>query len=128
MGLRQVGGNWQRHYSCCFVQPYAVNACLCAFALSLPYVRGVASQISPSNHTGKFVALRVADAAPFSAQRPSHCALILAPGIRLEMNALPDPQWLAALPRLRRPVICRPVLRIGRTNPSYIRAVARPPI
>jgi len=62
-------------------------------------VRGVASQISPSNHSGKFVALRVADAAPFSAQRPSHCALILAPGVRLEMSALPDPQWLAALAR-----------------------------
>lgn len=62
-------------------------------------VRVVASQISPINHTGKFVALRVADACPVSAQRPSHCALILAPGIRLEMSALPDPQWLAALAR-----------------------------
>ena len=62
-------------------------------------VRDVACQISPSHHTGKFVALRVADAHPVSAQRASHCALILAPGIRLEMNALPDPQWLAALAR-----------------------------
>ena len=62
-------------------------------------VRGVARQISPSNQTGKFVSLRVADACPVSAQRPSHCALILAPGIRLEMSALPDPQWLAALAR-----------------------------
>ena len=65
-------------------------------------VRGVASEISPSHHTGKFVALRVAELAPIpavSAQHPSHCALIPAPGIRLEMSALPDPQWLAALGR-----------------------------
>ena len=60
-------------------------------------VRGVARQISPSNQTGKFVSLRVADACPVRAQHPSHCALILAPGIRLEMNELPDPRWLAAL-------------------------------
>ena len=62
-------------------------------------VRGVARQISPSNQTGKFVALRVADVHPVNTQRPTHCALILAPGMRLEMSALPDPQWLAALGR-----------------------------
>lgn len=62
-------------------------------------VRGVARQVSSSHHTGKFVALRIADACPVSAQHPSHCTLILAPGIRLEMNALPDPRWLAALAR-----------------------------
>jgi hypothetical protein len=62
-------------------------------------VRGVASQISPSHHSDKFVSLRVADVHPVSTQRPSHCALILAPGMRLEMSALPDPQWLAALGR-----------------------------
>jgi hypothetical protein len=62
-------------------------------------VRGVASQISPSHHSGKFVALRVADVHPVSTQRPSHCALILAPGISLQMSTLPDPQWLAALGR-----------------------------
>lgn len=62
-------------------------------------VRGVASQISPSNHSGKFVSLRVADVHPVSTQRPFHCALILGNSLRLEMSTLPDPQWLAALGR-----------------------------
>jgi transposase-like protein len=62
-------------------------------------VRGVERQIGPSKHTSKFVALRVAQVAPVSTQRPSHYTLTLAPGIRLEMSALPDPQWLAALGR-----------------------------
>ena len=59
--------------------------------------RGVSRQIRPSQKTSKFVALRVADAHPVNAQHPSHCALILSSGIRLEMSELPDPQWLAAL-------------------------------
>lgn len=62
-------------------------------------VRGVARQISASNQTGKFVALRVAQVAPVSTQRPSHCALILGNSLRLEMSTLPDTQWLAALGR-----------------------------
>lgn len=44
-----------------------------------------------------FVALRVAD---LSVDAPRHgCALILGSGLRLEMLALPSPQWLAALSR-----------------------------
>ena len=42
---------------------------------------------------GKFVAVRIADAAPTSGA----CTLVLPSGLRLEMSALPAPVWLAAL-------------------------------
>ena len=42
---------------------------------------------------GKFVAARIAEAAPPSGL----CTLILPSGLRLEMAALPAPAWLAAL-------------------------------
>ena len=51
----------------------------------------------------KFIALRVSDAAAGVdvdvTQPPWRCALVLTGGLRLEMSALPDPQWLAALGR-----------------------------
>ena len=50
-----------------------------------------------SRPTGKFVALRVVDAA--STPRPNHCTLLLPAGMRLEMSALPAPEWLVALGR-----------------------------
>ncbi len=46
----------------------------------------------PSN---KFLAVRVAG--PTMAPRSSGCTLILASGVRLEMAALPTPEWLAAV-------------------------------
>ena len=45
----------------------------------------------------KFVALRLPAAAITS--RPTSCTLILASGLRLEMPALPAPEWLAAVGR-----------------------------
>lgn len=45
----------------------------------------------------RFVAFRVADAV--IAPRPAGCTLILLSGMRLEMSALPAPEWLAALGR-----------------------------
>ena len=45
---------------------------------------------------GKFVALRVNDAL---AQPSWGCTLVLGGGMRLEMSALPDPQWLVAVGR-----------------------------
>jgi hypothetical protein len=46
----------------------------------------------------KFVALRVSDA--LAQMAPSWgCALVLGGGMRLEMSALPDPQWLVAVGR-----------------------------
>ncbi len=50
-------------------------------------------EVSPP--AAKFVALRVVDAA--NAPRANHCTLILSAGMRLEMTALPAPEWLAAL-------------------------------
>lgn len=61
------------------------------------------NQHSAGTRCSKFVALRVSDATPPSIHaltpppQTSHCTLILVAGIRLEMTALPDPQWLAAL-------------------------------
>lgn len=43
--------------------------------------------------TGKFVALRVAP----GGARSNNCTLALPCGLRLEMSALPQPEWLAAL-------------------------------
>ena len=47
--------------------------------------------------TGKFVALRMADAAPSDCR----CILVLASGLRVELPALPAPAWLAALEQAR---------------------------
>lgn len=44
---------------------------------------------------GKFVALRIAP----GGSRPNNCTLVLPSGLRLEMSALPQPEWLAALVR-----------------------------
>lgn len=44
-----------------------------------------------------FVALRVAESA--IVKRSAHCTLLLGAGLRLEMDALPAPEWLAALSR-----------------------------
>lgn len=45
--------------------------------------------------SGKFVALRIAP----SGSRPNNYTLALPSGLRLEMSALPQPEWLAALVR-----------------------------
>ena len=47
----------------------------------------------------KFVALRVRDTVPEVMPPSWCCTLVLAGGIRLEMSALPDPHWLAAVGR-----------------------------
>jgi transposase-like protein len=61
-----------------------------------PHSVAVATPKPPS----KFVALRVSDAVPEVAPYASwRCALVLTGGMRLEMSALPDPQWLAAVGR-----------------------------
>jgi len=44
---------------------------------------------------GKFVALRIAP----GGSRPNNCTLALPYGLSLEMSALPQPDWLAALVR-----------------------------
>jgi len=64
--------------------------------------RITAVQPKQAKRSSKFVALHVTDTAPArmaTSQRPTNCTLILSSGMRLEMSALPDPQWLAALGR-----------------------------
>ena len=48
-------------------------------------------------HASKFVALRVTDTV--AVQQQSLCTLVLLSDMRLEMSALPSPEWLAALAR-----------------------------
>ena len=52
-----------------------------------------------NTHVDKFMALRVSTSAGEVARAPTGCTLVLTGGMRLEMTALPDPQWLAALGR-----------------------------
>jgi transposase-like protein len=53
---------------------------------------------SRASNGSTFIALRVAE--PVVAPQPhAMCTLMLAPGLRLEMAALPATQWLAALAR-----------------------------
>lgn len=56
-------------------------------------------QAAASGQRGKFVTLHVKT--PDYVMQPvaSHCTLVLGAGVRLEMSALPDPQWLTALAR-----------------------------
>ena len=52
-----------------------------------------------SPRPSKFIALSVSDSLIDRSRSSTHCTLVLAGGMRLEMPALPDPQWLAALGR-----------------------------
>jgi hypothetical protein len=47
----------------------------------------------------KFIALTVGDPVRDVARSQTPCTLVLAGGLRLEMSALPDPQWLTAVGR-----------------------------
>lgn len=55
------------------------------------------SKHAKSARASKFVALRVTDTV--AVQQQSLCTLVLLSGMRLEMSALPSPEWLAALVR-----------------------------
>jgi hypothetical protein len=48
---------------------------------------------------GKFIALRLSEPQRLMPTEPTHCTLVLSGGMRLEMPALPAPQWLAELSR-----------------------------
>ena len=50
---------------------------------------------------GKFVSLHVTAATPRHTAHPvaTNCTLVIGVGVRLEMTALPEPQWLVALAR-----------------------------
>ena len=58
-----------------------------------------AKPVAANTQVGKFVALRVRDLGDEVARATTGCTLVLTGGMRLEMTALPEPQWLAALGR-----------------------------
>ena len=61
-------------------------------------LRVATAEVSPP--TRSFVQLRVSEAAPRGQQA---CTLILVSGMRLEMDSLPSPEWLAGLVRVTPP-------------------------
>ena len=90
---------WMKHVAAIRQEGLAVTVYAKRHGLSLAslyYWRqkllAAARKAAPSVH-GKFVAVRIAQAAPPSGA----CALILPSGLRLDMSALPTPAWLAAL-------------------------------
>lgn len=61
-------------------------------------IKAAATQTSDSpERSSTFVALTVGE--PVLAQLPGSCTLVLGPGVRVELLAVPDPEWLAALGR-----------------------------
>ena len=90
---------WKRHVATIAQEGVAVTVYAKRHGLSLAslyYWRQklmAASGLVAPAELGKFVAVRVAEAAPPSGA----CTLILPSGLRLEMPALPAPAWLVAL-------------------------------
>jgi len=65
-------------------------------------LRATAEVRDVAKSTGNFVQLRVAESV--GARSAAGCTLVLASGMRLEMGALPSPEWLAGLARAVRGV------------------------
>ena len=61
--------------------------------------RPLAIASPPSKPQGKFVALRLSGVTSYGSAAPCACTLVLTGGTRLQMSALPDPQWLVAVDR-----------------------------
>ena len=66
---------------------------------SAPAVHTKAEPLAATKQSAKFVALRIGEPEGVVPQACTHCTLVLAGGMRLEMPALPSPQWLADLGR-----------------------------
>ena len=60
-------------------------------------MKAAALPVEAGQPKAAFVALCVAESA--IVQRSTHCTLLLGAGLRLEMDVLPAPEWLAALSR-----------------------------
>lgn len=58
----------------------------------------IETRVAP-RRPSKFIALTVGDPLHDVARSGMPCTLVLAGGMRLEMSALPDPQWLGAVGR-----------------------------
>ncbi len=57
------------------------------------------TKLARPTHASKFVALRVLDKVVVPSCPSCLCTLVLPSDLRLEMSALPEPSWLAALLR-----------------------------
>ena len=57
--------------------------------------------VTPPTVPGKFVSLHIRSETPQHTARPesTNCTLVLGAGVRLEMTAPPEPQWLVDLVR-----------------------------
>lgn len=66
---------------------------------SVPPVQTKAEPLAATKPSAKFVALRIDEPQRATRPVPPHCTLVLAGGLRLEMPALPSPQWLADVGR-----------------------------
>ncbi len=65
-------------------------------------LRAAAEVCDVAKPAGAFVQMRVAD--NVGARSPAGCTLVLTSGMRLEMAAIPSPEWLAGLARATRGV------------------------
>lgn len=110
--MRKAKHDWANHVAAIKTQGISISAYARqhGLALSSLYYWQRKLRSASAGHTklkpvattkplGKFVALRVS--APQCEVQPTTtgCTLVLTGGMRLEMTALPDPQWLAALGR-----------------------------
>lgn len=67
-----------------------------------PSTTGGTATIEPTvglRRSSKFIALSIGEPTHDVARSGTLCTLVLSSGMRLEMSALPDPQWLAAVGR-----------------------------
>ena len=60
-------------------------------------IKAAAQTSGSPERSNAFVALTISE--PVPAQQPGSCTLVLGSGVRVELPALPAPEWLAALGR-----------------------------
>ena len=113
MSMKNARSYWSSHLAAIKSQGVATSAYASQHGISLAslyYWRSklLSQSSSPSaaapvatepKPQSKFVTLRVSDVVPEVAPVSARCTLVLGGGMRLEMSALPDPQWLVAVGR-----------------------------
>ena len=112
--MKNARNYWSNHLAAIIAQGVATSAYAKQHGLSLPSLyfwrsKLLSESATPSISTSapvaipktqsKFVALRVNDALPATLAPSWCCTLVFTGGLRLEMSALPDPQWLVAVGR-----------------------------
>lgn len=108
--MRQQQGFWQAHIEAAKREGMSTSAYAKRHGLVVKSLyrwqrklSTTSAVVTNSATPGRFVALCVADAvkplAAAEATPASGCTLQLGSGLRLEMTALPPPQWLAAMIR-----------------------------